>query len=143
MPAPPGNNNNPNIIEAGKATQFGQSGGADPAAYGEKSGAAREVAHDIRAKLKRLAVHVPGTDKPSLDDLAKAFGPDKTKKNLNMAEMWALIKTQQAMSSGAYMRDLVEDVCGKQVEKKVEARADSLDELLKIAEELEKSNDGK
>lgn len=118
MPAPEGNNNNPNIIEAGKATQFGSAGRPDTASCASEGA---KLKNKIRPALRRLAAFEPGQARPTVDDLAKAFGTHKNSTNLTMAEIWALQKAMQASANWKAMDSLIDAVDGKQVDKKVSA----------------------
>ena len=66
MPAPDGNTNNPNIVAAGKPTQFGQPGGADPRDAREK----QINPTSIRSSLHRLMAYPIDTTRDLKEQLA-------------------------------------------------------------------------
>ena len=111
---------NPDIANLGESTRFGAERGPDPSAAGSVAGEGKKRRASIRAAKRRLAGHSPGTDKPRTQDFARAFG--RPFSELTVAEIMAIQSAQQAMVNYKAMKDFVEDVDGKQVEKKVEAK---------------------
>ena len=124
---------NPDIVEHGKSTQFGQPGGADPR---EARAAVVNNPSCVRQKLKRLAVYVPGKEQATPNDLAKAFGKDKKLTNLSMAEIWAVRRAQQAMGNYKAMDTMIDSISGKLVTKQVELQVDSYAELVMAADKI-------
>lgn len=61
-------NENPNIAEAGKATQFGQPGGPDPVACAKKKAAEEPARWSYRAHLKNLASQDVSTDPTKMNE---------------------------------------------------------------------------
>lgn len=107
------------IIEIGKATQFGQPGGADPRAAREK----QVNPTSIRSCLHRLMAYPLDPNKPMNEQIK----PDALLKFLGYGReptlaMLAAIQTyRHGVESGKIMMQLIDQVDGKLIEKKVEA----------------------
>lgn len=135
----------PDIVEIGKSTRFGEPGGADPAEAAEE----KHRRGSPRSALRRLACHMPeieitpeGTMKaPSPNQIAQAFGRGKKFNQLTMAEIWAIQFQKQGMQDGKIMTKVIENVDGKLLEKKAEAKVGTLAELVAAADDLERAEE--
>lgn len=130
----PDSKGNPDIAKLGK--KFGDDR-PDTVEQAIKGG---EAKHAIRAKLRKLACHEVELDTetgaaPTLADIAKAWGREAkgTKIKLNMAEVWALQKSKQAMSDPKAMDKLIEHVDGKQTETLVHKGVETYADLVNAA----------
>lgn len=128
---------NPNIGKIGKATQLkaGEQRTRDAADAGR---AERKRRASIRANVRRLARFEPSEDDKgnplvTVKALKQAFGADTKGKRLNMAEIWACIHAQQATQDFRAMRDLIENVDGKQVDTHLHKTTDSYADLVNMA----------
>lgn len=109
---------NPNIVEAGKATQFGAENGPDPVEAGKKGG---HTGGSIRASIRRLAAQdIDLTRNLTHTDIVKMFGRNQGK--VSMAQALAAAKFQKALKGDVKaMAQLEDSVDGKLVEKRIEA----------------------
>lgn len=104
----------------------------------DKGRAAKKRNHSIRENLRRLAAFEPvvGADgKPSttMNALKQAFGKDRKKDQLNMAEIWAIISAQQATQDFRAMANLIDNVDGMQDSKSDKKNAKSFADLVNAA----------
>jgi len=117
---------NKDIVEAGKKTQFGQEGGADPKEAREKSSP-----WSIRMATKRIA-RMTVTEAKAMAD---------RKNELTMAQAVAAMKFQRALNGDVRaMQQLEDSIDGKLVEKRVEAKT-SLEDLVMASLEGDEGNE--
>lgn len=126
---------NPNIATAGKRFEKGDPRAAEAARAAAK---VRKARGDIRANARRLACFEPPEDaegKPvvTFKSLKQAFGADIKGKKLCMGEIWAVIHAQQASQNFKAMKDLIENVSGKQVDTHLVKTTKSWAELVNAA----------
>lgn len=129
---------NPNIVEYGKGTHFGKEGAADAQAAQAKSRVTMKENSSIRRMVKRIAAHefdVSEGAPPISDQIKAIFG----KRKMTGAQMFAATRAAQAMKNYKAMQNLVEDVDGKLIEKKVEATVNYAD-LVSGSLQLEKDD---
>lgn len=105
---------NPNLVQDGAATRFGQAGGPDPRGDGN-----RPAPWSIRHNLRRLMNYpLAGSALPSTEDLLRWLaGPNGQQATLAM--LMAVRRYQQAMQSWQAMNALTDDVDGKQADKQI------------------------
>ena len=115
---------NKDIVEIGKATQFGQEGGADPAE------AAKQAAPwSVRNSIRRFGMMDNEMLHEAMND------PRRTQ-----LELIAISKLLAARKGNIMASQQIEDsVDGKLVEKKVEIKTDSYAAMVKEAAELAKA----
>ncbi len=119
---------NKDIAEAGKATRFGQPGGPDPKAAREK----QVNPASIRMGIKRLMAREIDPDK----DIASQMTPEVRLRYLagpqgkvTEAMIMSIAAVKQAGDNFKAMANIIDQVDGKLVEKKVEAQM-TLEELV-------------
>lgn len=128
MPGTEGNNNNPHGNPAtllpgvaGKETRFGQPGGPDPREAREK----QINPTSIRASAHRLMAYPIDTTRDLKEqlDVAKLleFLAGPTKRAPTLAMLAACRLYAQAQANGKIMVNLIDQIDGKLIEKKVEA----------------------
>lgn len=112
-------NPNPNIAEAGASTRFGAPGGPDPKAAREK----QVNPTSIRSCLHRLMAYPLDPNKPMSDQIRSdallkflGYGREPT-----LAMLAAIQTYRHGVESGKIMMQLIDQVDGKLIEKKVEA----------------------
>lgn len=120
---------NPEIAKLGEATRFGSEKGFDPSNAGVISGRMRET---IRPALRRLSRAELGTN-PTVEKLCAHLGrnPD----TLLGGELLAIKNFIQAMNNYKAMEKIIDNIDGKQVERKVESKV-TLAQLLDLADTL-------
>lgn len=122
------NGNNPNIVEHGKNTRFGQPGGADP----RKAREAQPNPNSVRACLRRLMTYPVSPDLPineqlTVGNLLAYLGRGHDTPTLAM--MAAIQTYKHGVANGKIMMQMIDQVDGKLIEKKVEASA-TLEQLV-------------
>jgi hypothetical protein len=123
--------NNPNLVQDGAATRFGQPGGPDPRGDGSRS-----APWSIRQNLRRLMNYpLNGSGLPSTEDLLRWLaGPNGQQATLAM--LMAVRRYQQAMQSWQAMNALIDDVDGKQADKQITSRIPFSEIVRQSMEEL-------
>lgn len=127
MGAPEGNNNNPNIVAAGQASQFGTEKN-DPKKARESGPVDR---YSVRRAIKRItgaqvvpAMNIPDKHEREIafrDLIAKELGYDPIELSLGM--LMAIKKYQMALMGDVKAMESIENsVDGKLVEHKVETQ---------------------
>lgn len=118
------------LLAINKDTRFGAAKGPDPVAAQKKWVEARRKNAETREHCKTIAGSSFG--KPLKDmnerDFAKIFGL-KSPDELTGGHYAAIRRYQQAMASSPAMSAFFDDVSGKQVERKIEAKVTLADLL--------------
>lgn len=110
---------NPNIVEYGVNTRFGQPGGADPSAAARKS----NKGGSIRTAVRRIAC-MP------VEQLEGLLKSPKARSRLSVAELTAIYKFRAVMQGNVKaMQQVTDDVDGKLVQKQVNSDV-SLEQLV-------------
>jgi hypothetical protein len=125
-------NPNPNIVEAGKETQFGQPDGVDPKEARAKGDPDR---HSIRRQITRITGLEIGdfldlkSQKEIFIQAAQKLGY-KSEKNMTYAQVIAVRKLSLAIAGNVKaMKEIEDSVDGKLVEKRMESKV-SLEDLV-------------
>lgn len=108
---------------------------------GKENGERNKMRACIRANERRLAAFEPAVDADgnpivTMKAMKQAFGADKKGKRLNMAEIWAVIHAKQASQDHRAMKDLIDNVSGKLLEKSLNATV-SYAELIAAVDKAE------
>lgn len=106
-------------------SRFGEEGGADARAAQAKSRAKMIENNSVRRMVNRIAAHEfdTGPDAPPIQDQIRGiFG-----RKMTGAQMMAAARVAQGMKNYKAMQNIVEDIDGKLIEKKVEAQVSYAD----------------
>lgn len=117
---------NPDIVKAAEGYRFGDPNGPDPAEAGRKGGQQKA---SIRAAVRRIAAAEfdIGEDAPPMKtQINRVFGGEN---KMTGAQMAGARKFALAMNDLRGLENLTNDVDGKLVEKRVEAKT-SLEDLV-------------
>jgi hypothetical protein len=112
---------NPNPVTRFKGRTFGGDG-ADPKEAQAKSREKMKENNSVRQAMRRIACHQFDTSedaKPLLKQIQQDIFPRRT---MTGAQLAAITRFTQALKNWKAMQNVVEDIDGKLIEKKVEAK---------------------